>query len=352
TPWEYEPAKKAKVAPSNRGLALSIASAGAAVVIEDFEFEARDGVSAGESSIAAFVNTSTNVALTRVKLVSGKGVDGANGALAQSTFPDPLTLKGNSASGDSGGASITGMCAVGEKPRGGAGGNGGGGAVTTGGSGTPDLGMGKGGVAGSCSTSGTGQDGANAAAQPAAPGATKLGIITLAGWNGSAGGDGLSGTIGQGGGGGAGALTGGGGGGGGSGGCGGAGATGGKAGGSSIALLVLNASLALTESELVAGDAGKGGSGLLGQDGQPGGSGGVQVPDGCPGGKGGRGGQGGAGGGAAGGISVGIAYQGVMPLADTETTFTTGIAGAKGSGGVPGTNDGIAGAKKDVLQVQ
>ncbi len=170
SPWEYEPTEKAKVAPSNRGLALNVASGDAAVVIEDFEFRAKDGVEAGESSVAAFVNGSTNVALRRVKLTSGKGVDGVNGALAPLTFPDPLTLKGNSANGDSGGASNTGMCTVGQKPRGGAGGNGGGGAVTTGGSGTPDLGMGKGATAGSCSTSGTGQDGANASPQSAAPG--------------------------------------------------------------------------------------------------------------------------------------------------------------------------------------
>ena len=351
TPWEYEPGEKAKVAPTNRGLVLNIASGDAAVVIEDFEFDAQAGVDAGESSVAAFVNGSTNVALTRVKLTSGKGVDGVNGALAQWTFPDPLTLKGNSANGDSGGASNTGMCTVGERPRGGAGGNGGGGAVTTAGSGTPDLGMGKGGIAGSCSTSGTGQDGANASPQPAAGGATKLGTITATGWNGIAGADGTNGTPGQGGGGGAGAPAGGGGGGGGSGGCGGAGATGGKAGGSSIPLLVLNSTVVLSAGELIAGDAGSGGSGKLGQDGQPGGSGGVQVPDGCPGGKGGQGGQGGASGGAAGGISVGIVYQGAMPVTDSKTTFVTGVAGAKGSGGIPGTNDGIAGVKKDVFQL-
>jgi hypothetical protein len=33
----------------------------------------------------------------------------------------------------------------------------------------------------------------------------------------------------------------------------------------------------------------------------------------------------------------------------TATTTSTGKAGAKGSGGVPGTNDGIAGVKQDVL---
>jgi hypothetical protein len=350
-PWSYESGKKAKVAPSTRGLALGIATDAAAVIIEDFEFDAKDGVDPGESSVAAFVSTSTNVALTRVKLVAGRGVDGANGALAQLTLPDPSTLKGTAANGDSGGMFNTGMCSAGEKPKGGAGGNGGAGAATTGGSGTPDLGMGKGGIAGSCLAVGAGQDGANAAPQPPAPGASKLGTITAIGWNGSAGSDGATGTPGQGGGGGAGALAGGGGGGGGSGGCGGAGATGGKAGGSSIALLVLNSSIALTANELASGDAGNGGSGAVGQEGQAGGSGGVQVPDGCQGGKGGKGGQGGAGGGAAGGMSVGIAYQGATPIADSETVIATSAAGAKGIGGVPNLNDGIAGVKQDLFEV-
>ncbi|HET7544054.1 MAG TPA: hypothetical protein VFK05_29485 [Polyangiaceae bacterium] len=351
-PWVYEAGKKAKVAPAAKGVALSITAAATAVAIEDFEFDAKDGLDPGESSIAAFVSGSTAVTLTRVKLVAGTGVNGSNGALAPLTLPDPLTLKGNPASGDTGGAFNTGMCSVGEKPRGGAGGYGGAGAVTTGGSGTPDLGMGKGGVAGSCSPNGTGQDGANAAPQPPALGATKLGSITPTGWTGAPGADGATGTPGQGGGGGAGALAGGGGGGGGSGGCGGAGATGGKAGGSSIALLALNSSLTLTANELISATAGSGGNGIAGQEGQLGGNGGL--PDangGCGGGKGGKGGQGGAGGGAAGGISVGIAYQGTAPVADADTTVVTGIAGTKGVGGAPGMNDGIDGVKQDVLQV-
>jgi hypothetical protein len=40
-----------------------------------------------------------------------------------------------------------------------------------------------------------------------------------------------------------------------------------------------------------------------------------------------------------------------MPVVDLETTFATGLAGAKGIGGVSGTNDGIAGVKQDVFQV-
>jgi hypothetical protein len=353
TPWSYEANKKATVAPSARGLALSLASGASTVVIEDFEFDARDGVDPGESSVAMFVNTSTNVALTRVKLVAGKGVDGANGSLNAVTFPLAAVLKGNSASGDTGGAFNLVMCPVGGNTTGAAGGSGGGG-VTPGGTGLPDLGAGKGGMQGlDCGIGGTGITGANAASQPPALGAVKLGTITPVGWTGASGTDGTPGTPGQGGGGGTGAATGGGGGGGGAGGCGGAGGTGGKAGGSSIALLVLNSTVAMTANELMAGNAGKGGSGVAGQGGQtPGGSAGVQVPDGCGGGKGGAGGAGGAGGGAAGGISVGVAYVGsTAPTPDAATTIATGTAGSKGIGGVAGTNDGIGGVKQDVLQV-
>jgi hypothetical protein len=353
TPWSYEAGKKATVARSARGLALSIASGASSVVIEDFEFDAQDGVDPGESSVAAFVNTSTNVALTRVKLVAGKGVDGANGSLSPVTFPSPAALKGNSAMGDTGGLSNVVTCPVGGATKGAVGGAGGSNA-TGGGSGTPALtGGGPGTLGASCGSGGTGLDGANASAQPAALGATKLGTITPTGWSGVSGTDGTPGTAGQGGGGGTGAATGGGGGGGGAGGCGGAGGTGGKAGGSSIALLVLNSTLTTAADELLAVNAGKGGRGVGGQSGQtPGGSAGVQVPDGCGGGKGGAGGAGGAGGGAAGGISVGIAYVGASaPTPDSATTITTGAAGAKGIGGVAGTNDGIAGVKPDVLQV-
>ncbi|MEO7038071.1 MAG: hypothetical protein ABI548_29150 [Polyangiaceae bacterium] len=351
TPWSYETGKKATVAPSARGLALSIASTTSSVVIEDFEFDAQAGVDPGESSVAGFVNTSTSVALTRVKLVAGKGVDGTNGSLAQIIPPDPATLDGQPASGSTGGPPNSKTCGAGGTTKGGVGGNGGS-AASGGGLGLPDLGMGKGGVQGSCSPNGYGQDGASAAPQTPAAGATKLGSITPTGWSGTNGNDGPGGTPGQGGGGGAGKDTSGAGGGGAAGGCGGAGGTGGKAGGSSIALVVTNSTLAMTVDELVAANAGKGGSGVAGQDGLSGGNGGLPTVGGCQGGAGGKGGAGAAGGGAAGGVSVGIAYVGASaPMTDAATTITTGTAGAKGIGGVAGTNDGIAGVKQDVLQV-
>ena len=358
-PWKYETGKKAKVAPSSRGVALSVAAGAAAVVIEDFEFDALDATDPGESSVAAFVNSSSAVAFTRVKLVAGKGMHGANGTLTPVAFPLPPMLEGNSASGDTGGAFNLITCPAGGTTKGGKGGDGGLG-ISGGQNGSPDLGGGKGGTLGAdCAAGGTGVSGADASPQPAASGATKVGSITPTGWTGAAGTDGAPGTPGQGGGGGTGAesngTTGaisGGGGGGGAGGCGGAPGTAGKAGGSSIALLILNSTVALSASELVAGDAGKGGDGVAGQEGQTqSGIGGVQVKSACSGGKGGKGGKGGASGGAAGGVSLGIAYQGMAPTTDTETLFVTGAAGAKGIGGAPGTNDGIAGVKQDVLEV-
>src|SRR6185369_7489167 len=104
-PWTYEAGKRAKVAPTARGFAVNVAAGAAEVDIEDVEFDAKDGVDAGESSIAAFVKESTNVALHRVKLVAGKGVDGADGTLTPFTgFPTQADLNGKPAMGDVGGS--------------------------------------------------------------------------------------------------------------------------------------------------------------------------------------------------------------------------------------------------------
>jgi hypothetical protein len=44
-------------------------------------------------------------------------------------------------------------------------------------------------------------------------------------------------------------------------------------------------------------------------------------------------------------MSAGVLYSGAMPMLDaaTQSSFQTGQVGAKGTGGVPGTNDGIPG---------
>jgi hypothetical protein len=72
----------------------------------------------------------------------------------------------------------------------------------------------------------------------------------------------------------------------------------------------------------------------------------------CPGGNGGLGGDGGAGGGGAGGVSVGVLWKGAMaPTVTVDTTITNGKAGTSGIGGVPGTNNGIAGVAQKVLSL-
>jgi hypothetical protein len=102
---------------------------------------------------------------------------------------------------------------------------------------------------------------------------------------------------------------------------------------------------------LVASDAGKGGDGAAGQVAQTeAGFGGVQGTGACQGGAGGLGADGQFGGGAAGGISVGILWQGDVAPVQTGVTITTGMAGAKGIGGSVGVNDGVDGVAQDALK--
>src|SRR6478735_10798139 len=159
SPWTYEAGKRAKVAPTARGFALSVAAGAAAVDIEDVEFDAKDGVDAGESSIAAFVKESTSVALRRVRLVAGKGVDGADGVRSDVVFPTQEKLNGLAAKGDNGGDPNPQTCPGGSSTRGGRGGDGGG-RASSGTAGLPDLGAGAGGiVTKACNSGGGGGDG-------------------------------------------------------------------------------------------------------------------------------------------------------------------------------------------------
>ncbi|WP_437745082.1 hypothetical protein WMF39_08670 [Sorangium sp. So ce1504] len=187
-----------------------------------------------------------------------------------------------------------------------------------------------------------------------APGAGAVGIgqLSSAGYTGLSGSDGQRGTTAQGGGGGAGtrgntscpAGTRGGasGGNGGAGGCGGAGGRGGSPGGSSIALVSVNATLTFREVvRLTARDGGRGGDGAAGQAGGrgayggPGGIGSPQnfVPDGCSGGQGGQGGSGGRGGGGQGGHSLAIAFQGTPGTAPSLEGVMVQL-GMPGDGGI------------------
>jgi hypothetical protein len=348
--WTYSTSAKSRVA-SSTPLALRVDGA-SKLHVEGFRFEAADAAMPGESSVGAFITASMNVLLRHTQIEAGKGMAGANGVLESFTYQDRTALNGKNASGTMGGAENVCHCEGTLTTSGGVGGTA---SVTgqPGSDGSPDHGGGKGGTPGPCSPSGTGQDGAPAPALPPAAGAGKLGTLTSTGWTPAPGTDGSPGSPGQGGGGGASSSTGGGGG-GGCGSCGGAGGSGGKGGGASIALIAFESGVTLEEdSVLVASDAGNGGDGATGQVAQMqagfGGTGTVATGS-CNGGVGGLGADGQFGGGAAGGISVGILWQGDMAPTQTGVTITTGIAGAKGIGGSVGVNDGIDGVAQDALK--
>lgn len=348
--WSYAATNKPKVAPTDAGYALDIESVSSAINISDLEFDAIDGKNAGDSSIAVFANSSS-VTFTRDTLSAGVGVAGANGTLTALTFPNQSTLNGNNSDGGAGGAAQTIDCPgdAGTTVGGKGGDNG-----FSGDPGQPALDGGAGGSTNVCAGPGTGGSGASGVDSQNGTGAATSGKISSDGWSPSAGAAGGVGGPGQGGGGGFGSA-GFGGGGGGSGGCGGAGGGGGGGGGGSIALLENGASIALMSSSLATKSAGGGGAGVGGQSGQsPGGLHGTSAGA-CNGGNGGNGGAGGAGGGGAGGVSVGILYKGTAPSVDGATQNAISVAssgGAKGAGGVSGTNDGIDGVAQATLEIK
>ncbi len=343
-PWVYRVGERAQVRPEARGYALEVRDVADAVEIVDFEFVVQAGKDTGESSVAAFVVESREVTLRSVRLEAGAGEDGADAVLEPYEFLEGVR-QGDSAGALSGGVARVCQCPDGTTTTGGRGGSVG---KPLGDSGLPVRGAGSAGDPDrDCDDRGAGQTGAPGPPGPNAMGGTVSGRITTeSGWVPNGGPAAPPGKSGQGGGGGA-AKAGGGGGGGSCGGCGGKGGPGGGGAGSSIALLTLNAPTALTDCLLVTDAAGAGGSGADGQEGQAThGLTGRGYADGCDGGAGALGGKGGAGGGAAGGLSVGIVYGGDAPTTDSETTFTLGLPGARGLGGVPSQNDGRAGVTK------
>jgi hypothetical protein len=352
--WSYETGVRAVVQPSAKGYALDVDSVTESVVIEDVEFDAKDGTAAGESSVAGFVHGSSDVSFGRVKLVAGKGATGANGTLTAYTYPTQTDLNGNPANVLAGGALKQCACPAGDQSIGAHGGDGP--TPSNGGNGLPALGGGQGGTAGTptdCGNGGTGKNGNPGTPASNASGASTLGTLSTTGWAPANGATGSAGGPGQGGGGGASSAAGGGGG-GGCGGCGGAAGPGGSGGGASIALLVLDSTVSAdADSELVSGDGGDGGKGVAGQTGQSiYGFGGIQASGACGGGNGGPGGKGAAGGGGAGGISVPVVWKGAAaPNVDASATLTNGNNGAKGVGGNAGNNDGIDGVAQPTLEV-
>lgn len=293
-----------------------------------------------------------DVTFRRVRFVAERGADGADGS------SDPIAMTGVPAGYPMGGGTA---CANGERSGGGSGGV----SSVSPGSGapgpTPDAG--KNDVA--CNAGGDGQDGAAGAnGIRSGDGAADIGTLRAGGgqcpdgkggnacfyayWLPRAGVAGESGKVGQGGGGGgsgpAGSGTGGG---GGAGGCAGAGGGGGAGGGASIAVVSVDAHVAVRDSSFETAGGGRGGVGGAGGTGS-GGLPGAPALNGCGGGAGGGGGKGAIGGGGAGGVSVGVLYVGIAPDVDPATAAAMNL-GPAGKGGA-GTNAGVDGRLAATLE--
>jgi hypothetical protein len=347
--WVYTGAV-ATLAPSAAGVPLTLTGLTSAL-FADLEIDAQSapstppgtGSASGASSIAVLANGATGVVFRRTKIVAGNGQPGADGVLVPYTFPSAADLRGNAADGGAGGPAKLYACPGGLMTSGGKGGDS---PAGSGDPGLPALGGGGGDTSAQCVANVIGGVGASPGSASNGNGASSTGSVAGSAWQPGAGAPGAVGSPGQGGGGGAGVDPGGGGS-GGAGGCGGAGGGGGGGGGASASVFSVASNLTFTSVALVSATAGNAGIGVAGQaGGSDVGNGGL--PDangGCQGGRGGTGGSGGTGGGGAGGLSAGILYKGTAPTIDTATTsnFVQGQAGLKGTGGVPGTNDGING---------
>ncbi|MGK4006743.1 PGRS family protein [Sorangium sp. So ce1036] len=361
------------------------------IVAQSTEAQVPEGEQKGDgmSSIAMIVDGMT-VQFKRCALEAGDAAPGADGApyegdeLSAPGGPDGLPGVNACSEGAAalGGAEVTNDCGTPEPDDDSIGGSGGNGQVSSGGNGNqgqPTIspnsvsngGSGQALSGTSCSPGGPGEPGSSGA--PGENAATK-GTISSNGYTGVPGTDGQRGKPGQGGGGGGGARgapannpdrrcpdasgqarPGASGGSGGAGGCGGKGGRGGRPGGSSIALLGIDASLSFEEVTLRAGRGGDGGDGGFGQEGGNGGAGGergglVQGSTGllpaCDGGLGGTGGTGGRGGGGQGGHSVGIAWRGTQMTDGSEPPSIT--PGQPGRGGEGASGKGADGEAKSI----
>jgi hypothetical protein len=129
---------------------------------------------------------------------------------------------------------------------------------------------------------------------------------------------------------------------------------GGGGGGASIALISVSSPVMLIDSELISTTAGKGGNGAAGQQGQQmfggGGIGLVSATEAAREATAASEATAGSGGSGDGGMSVGVLYRGGAPTRQ-NTNLTLGTAGAKGRGGNPGANDGIAGIAQEELEL-
>jgi len=356
--WTYDPTLQASI-ESSEPTAWVIDGA-EQVVLTDLEIIAANATEPGGSSVAMFLKGGADATLEHVRLQAGDGADGEDGMVEEEfDYPDVGELVGDDGTVTAGAGICSFRCPSGGQTTGGAGAQ----PTSAGANGLPgeaspppvDETMGAGGLAGSsCASGGTGEDGSPGTPGERGNGASVLGTLTSDGWTPASGTSGRPGGPGQGGGGGASQGSDGGGGGGGCGACGGAGATAGQGGGASIALIRLGSTVTLRDCVLVTGNGGQGGDASPGQTGQSsGGIGGNRGGDACNGGNGGPGGDGGASGAGAGGISVGILYDGAMPSVQGVTDAQLGNLGQSGAG-VDGLDDtdSINGVSQAVLQAE
>ncbi len=152
-----------------------------------------------------------------------------------------------------------------------------------------------------------------------------------------------------------------GGGGGGSGGCAGTEGNSGTGGGASVAILLIQSAIQISDSFIQLGVGGDGGNGGKGGSGGKGGGGGGPGSPSCSeggaggnGGSGGDGGGGGGGGGGCGGPAIGIGYKGTGPTM-SGVTYAGGSGGDGGDGGAhgdpgyPAASSGSTGGKANVF---
>ncbi len=349
--WVYTSAQAhPKILGDEDAPALVITGAGNSR-LKSLDVEAPDAVADGASSVAVVILQAT-VDADEMSIVANSGRDGAPPPEQEMQLPRAQKGGDGAAEGtDPTTNAMGGMNTCGAvNLHGGAGGKGGDHAgVLNGGPGDDgDSGAGGLGQAGQTSgqSCGIGESGADQSTPAnSGAGATDLGELSAIGFSpvdGEPGDEGGNGTSG-GGGGGARAnssINGGGGGAGGAGGCAGHSGVGGKGGGSSIGLISIGASVALTGTvTLKVGAGGNGGEGAKGQLGQLGGlkgagAIGATLSNACDGGFGGRGATGGNGGGGRGGHAIAVAYVGPEPNGGTPDM--TGASG--GDGGVGGDN--------------
>ncbi|XXY50714.1 hypothetical protein WME91_06175 [Sorangium sp. So ce269] len=330
---------------------------------------AADAIEVGASSIAMLATDGADAVVTWSELHAGNGADGAPGEdapleRAQNGAPAYHGEPSCSAELVEGGAIAVTACADGTRSAGGSGGVGERDAGGAGEAGEPAPSAeqasseGRGGLGeratGACEPGMPGRDGAGGTS---GNGALQNSVhLSSSGLHGARGVDGTPGGTAQGGGGGGGTRGrgvcgrrepqgGASGGSGGGGGCGGRAGKGGGTGGSSIAAVLMGATVKFDHTTLHAGRGGNGGAGgrgQLGGHGYPGGYGGEagmtaggEIRYACDGGRGGKGGHGGHGGGGLGGSSVGIARDDSDVTITANVTFDLGPPGAGGPGGDP-----------------